>query len=145
MDLLGESPALNLDDEEWRVYSRHEPHSPQYVGSDAVIDNSSITEGCEILGTIQNSVIGAGVRIMSGAVVRNSVILDDVTIENGAKVDYAIIDSGTTVGADCIIGSENADSSTIAVVGADIKVPVGTKIDAGAMISRASDIGKEDK
>lgn len=145
MDLLGESPALNLDDEEWRVYSRHEAHSPQYVGKNAVIENSSITEGCEILGTVRNSVIGAGVKIMSGAVVSDSVILDNAVIESGAKINYSIIDSGTHIGADCTIGSENADSSSIAVVGADISVPAKTKIDAGAMISRMSELEKEEK
>ena len=145
MDLLGDAPVLNLYDEEWRIYSRHEPHSPQYVGAEAVVDNSSITEGCEILGTVRNSVIGAGVVIEKGAYVSDSVILDNVVIESGSKVFYSIIDSGTTVGADCVIGADNADSSSIAVVGADIKVPSGTKIAAGAMISRISDIEKGDK
>ncbi|MBO7311130.1 MAG: glucose-1-phosphate adenylyltransferase [Clostridia bacterium] len=145
MDLLGEIPALNLYDEEWRIYSRHEPHSPQYVGAEAVVDNSSITEGCEIMGTVRSSVIGAGVKIEAGAVVCNSVILDGVTVGAGAKISYAIIDSGTIIGNDCIIGDENADSASIAVVGADISVPAGTKIGAGAMISRESDISKEGK
>lgn len=146
MDLLGDSPLLNLDDEEWRIYSRHEPHSPQYVGSDAVIENSSITEGCEIFGTVRHSVIGAGVKIMRGATVCNSVILDNVTVESGAEINYSIVDSGTVIGEACKIGSADGDSAHITVIGADIDVPSGTVIDAGKMISRASDIEKkEDK
>ncbi len=145
MDLLGDTPALNLYDEEWRIYSRHEPHSPQYVGAEAVVDNCSITEGCEIMGTVRNSVIGAGVKIEAGAYVADSVILDGVTVGAGSKVCYSIIDSGTSIEADCEIGSADADSQSVAVVGADICVPRGTKIKAGAMISRASDINKEDK
>ena len=144
MDLLGDTPVLNLYDEEWRIYSRHEAHSPQFVGADAVIDNSSITEGCEIYGTVRNSVIGAGVKVMSGAVVCDSVILDDVVIEAGAEVRYAIIDSGTTIGKNCKIGENITDTSKVAVVGADITVPDGTVVSAGAMISKASDLNKED-
>ena len=143
MDLLGENPVLNLYDEAWRIYSRHEAHAPQYVGEDAVIDNSSITEGCEIYGTVRNSIIGAGVKIMEGATVCDSVILDDVVVEAGSEIRYAIIDSGTTIGKNCKIGEACTDSSRIAVVGADISVPDGTTVSAGAMISKASDINKE--
>ena len=145
MDLLGDTPVLNLYDEEWRIYSRHEAHAPQFVGTDAVIDNSSITEGCEIYGTVRNSVIGAGVKVMSGATVCDSVILDDVVIEAGAEVRYAIIDSGTTVGKNCKIGENITDISKIAVVGADITVPDETVVSAGAMISKSTDLNKEDK
>ena len=144
MDLLGEKPVLNLYDEEWRIYSRHEAHAPQFVGEGAVIDNSSITEGCEIFGTVRNSVIGAGVKVMEGAVVADSVILDDVVIEAGAEVRYAIIDSGTHIGKNCKIGEEITDISKVAVVGADITVPDGKTVKAGAMISKASDLNKED-
>ncbi len=145
MDLLGETPALNLDDEEWRVYARHEAHAPQFVGQSAVIDNSSITEGCEIFGTVRNSVIGAGVTIEKGAVVCDSVILENVVVRSGAQVNYAIIDSGTTIGADAKIGETDAGASEICVIGADINVPDGTVIGKGAMISRANDINKEGK
>ena len=145
MDLLGDTPVLNLYDEEWRIYSRHEAHAPQFVGEDAVIENSSITEGCEIYGTVRNSVIGAGVKVMNGAVVCDSVILDNVVIEAGAEVRYAIIDSGTTIGKNCKIGENITDISKVAVVGADIGVADGTVVGAGAMISKASDLNKEDK
>ena len=144
MDLLGEKPVLDLYDEEWRIYSRHEAHAPQFVGESAVIDNSSITEGCEIFGTVRNSVIGAGVKIMEGAVVSDSVILEDVVIEAGAEVRYAIIDSGTYIGKNCKIGEVVTDISKVVVVGADITVPDGKVVKAGAMISKAADLNKED-
>lgn len=143
MDLLGETPALGLDDEEWRVYARHEAHAPQFVGEGAVVDNSSITEGCEIYGAVRNSVIGAGVTIEKGAVVCDSVILENVVIKAGATVNYAIIDSGTTVGAGASVGEKDAGASEICVVGADISVPDGAVIPKGAMISKAADITKE--
>ncbi|MBQ9112326.1 MAG: glucose-1-phosphate adenylyltransferase [Clostridia bacterium] len=145
MDLLGENPVLNLDDEEWRIYSRHEAHAPQFVGESAVIENCSITEGCEIFGTVRNSVIGAGVKIMQGASVIDSVILEDVVIESGAEINYSIIDGGSSVGKDCKIGECRETAKDICVIGANIKVPDGTVVGAGAMISKASDLNKEGK
>ncbi len=145
MDLLGNTPVLNLDDEDWRIYARHEAHAPQFVGESAVIENSTITEGCEIFGTVINSVIGAGVKIAKGAVVSNSVLLENVTVKAGAEVNYAIIDGGTAIGENAKIGTSDAGASEIAVVGADIAVPAGAAIEKGAMISKASDINKEGK
>ncbi len=140
MDLLGDNPALNLDDEDWRIYARHAAHAPQFVGEGATISNSNITEGCEIFGTVVNSVIGAGVKIEAGAEVRDSVILENAVIRKGAKLNYAIIDGGTTIGAGAEVGEADAGAGEIAVVGADIKVPAGKKIPKGAMISKASDL-----
>ncbi len=144
MDLLGETPVLNLDDEDWRIYARHEAHAPQFVGEGAVIANSSITEGCEIFGTVVNSVIGAGVKIEAGAEVRDSVILENVTVCKGAVLNFAIVDGGTTIGEGAELGEAGAGAGEICVVGADINVPAGTKIAKGAMISKAADI-KEGK
>ena len=143
MDLLGVSPVLDLNDEEWRIYSRHDPHSPQFVAADAVVDNSTITEGCEICGTVRNSVIGSGVVIEKGALVLDSVILDGVTVKSGAVVNYSIIDSGTTIGENCKVGADKQSAKDVSVIGADINVPAGTVVCDGAMIAKAADLNKE--
>ena len=104
MDLLGEKPELNLGDESWRIYARHMALSPQYVGADAVIENSNISEGCEIYGTVRNCIIGAGVKIEAGAVVCDSVLMGDTVIEADAQVSYSIIATGVTVGKGAKIG-----------------------------------------
>ena len=145
MDLLGENPVLDLKDEAWRIYSQHEAHAPQYVGKNAVIENCSLTEGCEIYGTVRNSVLGAGVRVMEGAEVRDSVIMANVVIESGAKVDYSIIDSDVVIGADSVVGAPRANADGIAVIATKVNVPAGSVIRAGDMIATVSDINKEDK
>lgn len=140
MDLLGAHPVLNLADESWRIYSRHNASAPQYVGDNAVIENSSITEGCEIYGTVRNSVLGTGVKVMAGATVEDSVIFDDVIIGENAKVSYSIIDSEVTVGASSAIGKAKSVANGITVVGTKIDVPVGTEIADGKMIYSEKDI-----
>ena len=134
MDLLGEHPALVLSDESWRIYSRHESAPPQFVGSDAVVSNCSVTAGCELYGSVRNSVLGSNVRVMPGAVVEDSVLMSDVTVESGASVRYSILDSGVTVGAGATVGEARGTASGIAVVGANYRIPAGETVAAGAMI-----------
>lgn len=143
MDLLGEEPAFNLNDESWRVFSRHSAHSPQYVGENAVIENSSITEGCDIYGTVRNSVLGSGVTVMPGAEVVDSVIMDDCVIGADAKVFYSILDSSVNVCDGCVVGKDRATAKGIAVIGTGITVPAGTVVEDGAMINNQSDLVKE--
>jgi len=143
MDLLGETPALNIKDESWRIFSRHAAHAPQYVGEAAVIENSSITEGCEIYGTVRNSVLGTGVKVMAGATVIDSVIMDDCTICEGASVCYSILDSDVSVGAGASVGKAREDAKGIAVIGTGIDVPDGAVVADGAMIYNSSDLTKE--
>lgn len=143
MDLLGAEPALNIMDESWRIYSRHDAHAPQYVGNDAVIENSSVTEGCEIYGTVRNSVLGAGVKVMPGAIVSDSVIMEDCVIAEGAKVEFSILDSGVTVGKSSVIGKAREDAKGITVIGTGISVPAGFVVADDKMISNSSDLTKE--
>ena len=143
MDLLGVHPTLNLADESWRIYSRHTASAPQYVGENAVIDNSSITEACEIYGTVRNSVLGTGVKVLAGAVVEDSVIFDDVIIGENARVSYSIIDSEVTVGASASIGKSKAEAKGITVIGTKIDIPVGIEIADAKMIYTANDIKEE--
>ena len=135
MDLLGEKPVLTLADESWRIYSRQEASAPQYIGPDAVVENSTLTAGCEIYGTVKNSVLGAGVKVEAGAVVMDSVLMDNVVVGANAIVKYSILDSGVSVGEGAKVGEDKETAAEVAVVGADVAVPAGRVIEAGAMIS----------
>ena len=135
MDLLGEKPVLSLADESWRIYSRQAAAAPQYIGENAIVENSTLTAGCEIYGTVKNSVLGAGVRVEAGATVVDSVLMDNVTVKAGATVQYAILDSDVCIGAGAVVGEPRETASEVAVVGADVSVPAGITIEAGAMIS----------
>ena len=116
MDMLGENPAINMRDKHFRIFSRNNAHAPQYISQDAEIINSVISEGTYVNGKVENSVIGSGVVIEKGAVVRDSVIMDDVTIEADATVDFAIVDSDTTVKTGVSIGKKGAGKDGILVI-----------------------------
>ncbi|MBR6651331.1 MAG: glucose-1-phosphate adenylyltransferase [Clostridia bacterium] len=134
MDLLGENPIFSLADEKWRIYTRHQVLPPQYVGCDGKIENSIISEGCEVYGTVKNSVLFPGVKVMPGAVVRDSVVMSGTVIGEGTELSYALIDTDVTIGAKCRVGGEVGNAEDITVLGEGTVIADGEKIDAGVMI-----------
>ena len=135
MDLLGDHPNFNLYDRSWRIFFRSSGNPPQYVADTAEINNSIITEGCVIRGKVENSVLFSGVTVEEGAVIRDSVVMNNVTVEAGATVDYSIISTDTTIGAGATVGAPKGEGVEIAVVGAELNVPAGKIIPAGAMVN----------
>lgn len=122
MDLIGESPKLNLLDKNFRIFSRNFARPPQYLGESCTIKNSLVSEGCRIYGRVENSVLSGGVIVKEGALVKDSVIMDDVLIEEGAKVYTAIIDSEAVIGKSATVGLDGASKSNIVVVAKGAKI-----------------------
>ena len=124
MDLLGEDPEFCLKDQNFRIYSRNFARPPQTVGSEAVIENALISEGCVIEGTVKDSVLSGGVVIEEGAEVYHSVLMSDVVVKKGAKVYYSIVDSSSEISSGAVVGSPDADRDHITVIAANTKVEV---------------------
>ena len=122
MDLLGKRPRLDLKDESWRIYSRHNEATPQFIGSNARIENSSVTEGCRIYGTVINSVIGANVTVEADAFVSDCVIMDGVRIREGAKVVYSIVDEKSEICTHSSVGNERKSGEDITVIAAHSRI-----------------------
>ena len=122
MDLLGANPKFNLNDEKWKIYSRNDAYPPQLIKEGAILDNSTITEGCVIEGTVINSVLSNNVRVEKGAVVKDCVIFDDVLIEAGAKVEYAIIDSCVTVKKKVEVGASKDSGAKLTIIAGGLTV-----------------------
>lgn len=134
MDLLGENPEFSFHDEKWRIFTRHETLPPQFIGDGAKIKNSIITEGCEIYGTVENSVLFSGVKVMPGAVVRDSVVMDSTQVGSDSRVSYSIIDSNVKIGDGASVGREKGADGGLAVIGEGQSIGDGEKIEAGVMI-----------
>ena len=145
MDLLGNNPQLDLNDGSWKIYSRSNAYPPHYVGESAVIKNSQITEGCEIYGTVINSVIGGGVTVARGATVKDSVLFDNITVSEGASVYYSMVDSGTVVGKNATVGKDKDNGGKLTLVGSGLNIADGISVPDGELISQKTlaDIGGE--
>ena len=98
MELIDIIPEFNLYEEYWRIYTKSDIIPPQYISSEARIEKSIIGEGSEIYGEVVNSVIGAGVVVGKGAVVRDSILMQGCVIGAGAKVDKAILAEEVKIG-----------------------------------------------
>ena len=104
MELIDIIPEFNLYEEFWKIYTKGDIIRPQYISSEAVVERSIISEGAEIYGEVHNSVIGAGVTIKAGSVVRDSIIMKETTIESGCTIDKSIIAENVTVGENVVMG-----------------------------------------
>ena len=98
MELIDLIPEFNLYEEYWKIYTKSDIIEPQYLSPEAVVERSIIGEGTEVYGEVHNCVIGAGVSIGKGAVVRDSIIMKGTKIGEGAVVDKAIIAENCEIG-----------------------------------------------
>lgn len=134
MDLISYPPKFDLRDSRWPIYARSPKMPAQFVGSVAEIQRSSITEGCEIYGTVRHSVIFAGVTIEEGAVVEESVIMPNTVVRRGAIIKRAIVAENCEIGPGALVGATEAESGEIALVGQNTHVPAEYVITAGEQI-----------
>ena len=139
MELIDIIPEFNLYEEYWKIFTKSDIITPQYISDKAYISRSIIGEGVEIYGSVVNSVIGAGVVIEEGAEVRDSIIMQGTHIGRNTKIQKSIIAEHVEVGDNCNIGVGEYTESKYdkKVYNADI-VTIGEK----SIIPRGVTIGK---
>ncbi|MEQ2472252.1 glucose-1-phosphate adenylyltransferase [Laedolimicola intestinihominis] len=104
MELIDIIPEFNLYEEFWKIYTKSDAVPPQYVSAESKIEKSLITGGAEIYGDVYNSVIGAGVTIGKGTVVRDSIIMKNTTIGENCTIDKAIIAEEVEISDGVVMG-----------------------------------------
>lgn len=137
MDLLNPSVPLDLYDESWKIYARNPVMPPQYVGDSAVVNNSMISEGCEVYGDAHFSVLFPGVIVEEGAKIHNSIIMPGTVVKKGAVIEYAIVAENAVIDENAKVGSDPTITEGdwgVAVVGAGIHVGKNAVVPAKSMI-----------
>lgn len=134
MDLLGDKPVLDLDDPSFKIYSRNQPLPPSYIGKTGKFINSIMTTGCEIYGTVINSVIGEGVTVKEGAVIENSIVMQGSVIGKNVKINYGMIDENVVIEDNATVGDKQSDKTRIALVGRNSQIRRGTKVGSGDIV-----------
>ncbi len=128
MDLLGDKPNFDVADASWKIQSRSPLAPPHYIGDGAKTVNSIIMSGCEIYGSVENSVLASGVVVKKGATVKNSILMAETCIGENSVVDYSIIDENTVIGKDCAIGESKETAKEITVVARDLTIKDGSTV-----------------
>ena len=131
MDLLGDSPEFDVSDKQFKIHSRNPLAPPEYIGKNGIVKNSILALGCEIEGTVENSVLGSNVIVEEGAIVKDAVVLAGSVIRSGATVSYAIVDENVTVGQNAVVGVPKNNKAEIVVLGRDIRVGDGVQVLSG--------------
>lgn len=145
MELLDDDAGFKLDDDDWRIFSKNPIKPPHYISSEAKLRDCYVTEGCEIHGEIEHSVISESVIIEEGAKVEDSIIFPGSVIKKGANVYKTLIGTNTVVGEDARIGSDdesaNAEfinekicSNDITLIAPYVNIGDGVKIARNSMV-----------
>ena len=137
MELIDIIPEFNLYEEFWKIYTKSELLPPQFLGDSAVVKRAIICNGAEIYGEARNSVIGAGVVLGKGSVVKDSIIMNNTVIGENCVINKAIIAEGVKIGDNVEIGIGEDDpnesrpdiyNSSLVTIGENTIIPANVKI-----------------
>lgn len=144
MELTETVPIFNLYDEFWKIYTNIEHQLPQYMGSQAIVEQSLVSEGCEVYGSVYNSVLGPRVIVEEGVVIKNSIIMSETIIRKGAHLETCIVSEKCEIGENTRIGVGEAIphiikphiySSGITAIGDNTVVPDNVEIGKNCEVS----------
>ncbi|MBE5892114.1 MAG: glucose-1-phosphate adenylyltransferase [Lachnospiraceae bacterium] len=143
MELIDIVPEFNLYEEYWKIYTKSEIQPPQYIAADSVVERSVIGEGTEIYGEVYNSVIGCGVTIGKGTVVRDSIIMNQTQVGENCELTKAIIAENAAIGNNVKLGvGEEAENDTaphiynsgLVTIGEHTVIPDGISIGKNSVV-----------
>ncbi len=139
LDLLNPKVDLNLDDDGWKIYSRSPAAPPHYIGESAEIESSMITEGCDIEGKIDFSVLFANVTVEEGAEVKYSIVMPGTVVKKGAVVQYSIVAENAVIEEGAVVGESPENMADVndwgvAVIGNGVTIGKGAKVAPKAMV-----------
>ena len=133
-----EHSGINLFDEEWKIYSRNSGMTGHKINSGAYIENSMITDGCNISGSVKHSILFAGVRVEEGAEV------EDAITKAGAQVKHCIVAENVVIGEGAVVGKmPEGESKGVATVGSGVYVGDKAVIGPDAMVNENIKDGEE--
>jgi glucose-1-phosphate adenylyltransferase len=146
MDIIDIPPKFDITDEKWSIYSRNTGLAAQYIGENAVIKQSTITQGCEIYGTVEHSVVFSNVHVGENSKVMDSVVMPDVHIGDNVTIKNAVIGSGAVIEDNAVIGiNEDANSPYLSSMcaGGLVLIEGGATVKAGTDVPKGSMIEVE--
>ena len=144
MELIDLIPEFNLYEEYWKIYTKSDIIQPQYLSEDSVVEKSIIGEGSEIFGEVHSSVLGAGVTIGKGSIVRDSIIMKGTQIGENVIIDKAIVAENCCIGDNVRLGvgeekpnkfNEKVYSFGLVTIGEDSVIPANVSVGKNTAIS----------
>jgi len=138
MELLLDNPKFDIFARDYRISSNEEILPPHFISPKARVRNSLISNGCVILGAVENSILAQGVFVGEGATVENSILLQKSHIGSESWIHRAIVGEGAKIGPYCSIGITTGEKSVkqsgISVIEENSIIPEETLIEKGSNI-----------
>ena len=139
-----ENSGIDLFDANWKIYSRNSGMTAHKISGSAVVENSMITDGCRVDGTVKHSILFAGVKVEAGAVVEDAVVMGNAVIKAGAQVRHCIVAEDAVIGENAIVGAMPAgEAKGVATIGPGVTVGANAKIGPNAMVKEDVKEGEE--
>ncbi len=143
MELIKTVPDFNLYEAFWKIYTKSESLVPQHTSSTGEAQNALIADGCQIHGSVLNSVLGPKVIVEEGAVIKDSIIMGSCIISKNANINRCIVDEGSVISENVTIGvgenianeeKPNIYNTGITVIGEYSTVPANVTIGKNCVI-----------
>lgn len=99
MDLLDPQVAGELFPEDRSIKTKAHDTPPAKYEAGSRVSRSRVSSGCRIYGSVTGSILGRGVIVEPGAVVRDSIVMQGCVVRSGARVENAIVDRDNVVPA----------------------------------------------
>lgn len=144
MELIDIIPEFNLYEEYWRIFTKSDVVTPQFIGPDTAIEKSIIGEGSQIYGKIYNSVLGCGVTVGKNTVIRDSIIMNGTVIGDDCEIIKGIIAEDAVIGNRVKIGfGDDTENETdpniynhgISTIAEKSEIPTGLTIGKNSVLS----------
>ncbi len=144
MELINLVPVFNLYEEYWKIYTRSETSSAQYLGPNARVEGSILGDGCEVYGTIEDSVIGNSVEVGEGVYIKDSIIMNGTKVGAGCRIIKGIVSENVEIGENVELGvgdevpnvlRPDIYTSGLVTIGEKSQIPAGVKVGKNTVIS----------
>jgi glucose-1-phosphate adenylyltransferase len=153
LEILGPLPPLDIHDKKWKVYTQSEELPPAFISNNSKVMKSFISEGAEVEGNVENSVIFQGVSIGQETKIKDSVIMNNVVIGENCEINKAIIAENTVIGNNVKVGTGEFKESTIdqkiynseiSLIGFNTIIPDNFEIGKNCVIDNNIDLKERD-
>ena len=120
----------------WPILT-HQQQRPAARVLDGALCRQPAQPGSDRGGTVVRSVLGPGVVVETGALVRDSVVFQDTRVQEGACLDWTVVDRDCVIGVGAEVGSPDADPDDpddIVLVGRGSRIGPGVAIARGGRL-----------
>ncbi|MEW4369538.1 glucose-1-phosphate adenylyltransferase [Paenibacillus kandeliae] len=116
MDMLSEEPQLDLNDPQWRIFTRSPNQPAAFIAPSADVQDSIVNEGCIINGEVKHSVLFFNVEVGEGSVITDSVIMPGAKIGKNVRIHRSIVNEGIVIEDGAQIGVGQDENSEIELI-----------------------------